>query len=122
VLRKRLKILLAIVFSIAMFWVYFNRIKPASKAVVLLQSGLPVKANAIGTCVPFPMPIGRYYRFFVNNERYESVFNLHNRITRIGDTIDVLYLPENPDLNMSKEDVKIYASSVWSIFTFSKPK
>lgn len=118
-LKKPFKIALVTVFSIAMLLVCYKFIRHASEATVLLQSGRPVKAEVTGACVPFPMPVSGQYYFCLNNKSFFGTYDRRTSVKRIGDTIDVLYLSKNPNLNMSYEDVKVHASSAWSIFVFS---
>lgn len=118
--KRKWIIISAILFAIVVSWIYFKRIRPTSEAKLLLQYGIPAKAVTVGHCVPIPMPVGGGYFFWLKNKRYRGDFNLDNNFRYVGDSIDVLYLMENPGLNMSIEDAKVHATSVWSIFAISK--
>lgn len=118
--KRTIKAILIAVVLIAMLITYSRYIRPAYQAARLLQSGKPVRAIVTGNCVPFPMEMPKSYFFRLNDKSYFGHYTLPEFYVTIGDTIDVLYLPDNADISMSKLDAKVHASSMWSVCFFDK--
>ncbi len=113
--KRIIKTIVIVVVLVAIVHTYFDSIRPAYQAARLLQCGKSARAVTEGQCLPFPMKVRKAYSFKLNDKSYFGHYTLPDFNVLVGDTIDVLYLPNNAHVSMSRLDAKVYASSMWSV-------
>lgn len=118
--RRGIKITAIVLVLIAMAVIYLNHIRPAYEAMQLVQYGKPARAIRLGQCGFFITKMPKEYLFVINGKSYFGNYALPDFGILVGDTIDILYLPNNAKISMSEADVKSHTRSIWSIFFSNK--
>ncbi|KAF2336654.1 hypothetical protein [Flavobacterium nitrogenifigens] len=97
--------LIWIVIILLMFW--FLGIRPEIRVSELKENGKLTKAYLYEVKrVGSKGTIRGFYRFKVNNNLYEGFYDNDN--LKISDSIDIIYLPDNPERNQAKQFVEDY--------------
>jgi hypothetical protein len=112
--------LIAIFTTLFSLGLLVGRIWPGCKAALLNKRGIPTAARVVDWQVE---SVGyTSYIFHVNNIEYSGGYTAENKAENVsmGDTIEVIYLPSDPDINGIKEELNGGFANFFSLFVSGK--